>query len=548
MIYRLSLFLVFIIFSTTLVGQSINTEFGKNRVQHHDDFNNWNRYETDNFITYWYGKGRDIAEPVIQMAEMNHGEIQNILEHRMNDKIEIIVYTDISDLKQSNIGAEELFASKAGTTTIVGSKMFVYFDGNHNNLKQQIREGIASVYLGAMLFGGNFQEIVQNAVLLDLPEWYKEGIISYCGVYWDHLRDDELRDILYQNEKYKDFNKLSEDYPRIAGHSMWFYLDQNYGKSSISNLLYLTRITRNLNNALLYVFNNDIETISEEWANYYEQHFNKEKDKFSEDDEGHRLDLKNRDYVPVSNFKLSQDGEKLVYAYNEIGKYKVRIKDLTTGEEKTIFKYGHKNAIQATDYNYPLISWHPNSRELSIIYEHKDILKLRKYNLDADEYKEQLLPPDIQRVFSMSYLDDLKYVLSANTNGYSDLYTYNSKNRQYQNITEDFYDDLDAEVVELDGKEGILFSSNRKRDHIFKIEYDTILPTGQFDLFFYDLEADDKSVKRLTKTDNIDERYPFQINSSKVAYLSSENGITNRYVVSTVDPSSYFLYLTKTEI
>ncbi len=540
MILRSIFFLVIFSFTSTVIGQSINTEFGKNRVQHHDDFNNWNRYETDNFITYWYGKGRNIAEPVIQIAELNHDEIQNILEHRINDKIEIIVYTDITDLKQSNIGAEDLFSSKAGTTTIVGSKMFVYFDGNHNNLELQIREGIASVYLSAMLFGDNFQEIVQNAVLLDLPEWYKEGIISYCGVYWDHLRDDELRDILFQNEKYRDFKKLAEDYPRIAGHSMWFYLDQNYGKSSISNLLYLTRITRNLNNALLYVFSNDIDAISVEWANYYEQHFDKEIDKFTEDDEGHKLDLKNRDYVPVSNFKLSRDGQTLAYAYNEIGKYKVRIKDLKTGEEKTIFKYGHKNAIQATDYDYPLLAWHPNGRELSIIYEHKDVLKLRKYNLDADEYIEQFLPPDIQRVFSMSYLDDLKYIFSANTNGYSDLYHYNSKNRQYKAITNDFYDDLDAEVVELDGKEGILFSSNRKRDHVFTLEYDTILPTGQFDLFFYDLEADDQSVKRLTKTDNIDERYPYQISSNKVSYLSSENGITNRYVVSTVDPSSYY--------
>lgn len=538
--YRSILIFFLIALAGVTSGQSINTEFGKNRVQHHDDFNNWNRYETDNFITYWYGKGRNIAEPVIQMAEQDHDEIQNILEHRINDKLEIIIYTDITDLKQSNIGVEETFTSLAGQTKIVGSKMFVYFDGNHNNLEIQIREGIASVYLSAMLFGDNFQEIVQNAVLLDLPEWYKEGIISYCGRYWDHLLDDELRDILHQNEKYKDFNKLAEDYPRIAGHSMWFYLDQNYGKSSISNLLYLTRITRNLNNALLYVFNSDIDAISEEWANYYEQHFNKEVDKFEEEDESFRLDLKNRDYVPVSSLKLSNDGQHLVYAYNEIGKYKIKLKDLNTKKEKTIFKYGHKNAIQATDYDYPLITWHPNNKEVTIVYEHKDILKLRKYNIERGDYIEQFLPPDLQRVFSISYVDDLNYVISANTNGHSDLYRYNSENRQYEAITDDFYDDLDAEVVELDGKEGILFSSNRKRDHIFKIEYDTILPTGQFDLFFYDLEADDKSVKRLTKTADISERYPYQVARNKVAYLSAENGMINRYVVSTVDPSSYF--------
>jgi len=537
---RYIILLVLVLSSSMLQGQSINTDFGKNRVQHHDDFDNWDRYETDNFITYWYGKGRNIAEPVIQLAELNHDEIQNILEHRINDKIEIIVYTDITDLKQSNIGVEETFTSKAGRTKIVGNKMFVYFDGNHKNLKRQIREGIASVYLRAMLFGDNFQEIVQNAVLLDLPEWYKEGIISYCGRYWDHLLDDELRDILEQNDKYLDFEKLSEDYPRIAGHSMWFYLDQNYGKSSISNLLYLTRITRNLNNALLYVFNNDIKIISENWSSYYKQHFDKEYQKFDADSSSQMLKLKKRGHIPVSNVKLSNNGKTIAYAANEIGKYRVKIKDIDTGVEKTIFKYGHKNAVQSTDYNYPIIAWHPNGEEVSIVYEHKDILKLRKYNIVSDEFIEQLLPPGIQRVWSLSYLDNLKYIISANTNGFSDLYHYNSENRQFHPITNDFYDDLDAEVVELDGKEGILFSSNRKRDHIFPLKYDTIVPTDQFDLFFYDLEADDQSLKRLTKTPNIDERYPYQIERNKVTYLSSENGLVNRYVVSTVDPSSYY--------
>ena len=532
---------VFVLASIVSVsGQSINTDFGKNRVQHHDDFNNWWRYETENFITFWYGKGRNIAEPVIQMAELDHDEIQNIMEHRTNDKLEIIVYTDITDLKQSNIGLEETFTSKAGKTKIVGNKMFVYFDGNHNNLRVQIREGIASVYLSAMLFGDNFQEIVQNAVLLDLPEWYKQGIISYCGRYWDYELDDELRDIFYQNEKYKDFNKLSEDYPKIAGHSMWFYLDQNYGKSSISNLLYLTRITRSLDNAILYVLNNDLDAIYAEWSNYYQQHFDNEEGQFDPNDEDFLLDLKNKDYVPVSSLKLTQDGSALAYAYNEIGKYRVRIKDLKTGEEKTVFKYGHKNAVQATDYNYPILAWHPNGQELSILYEHKDVIKLRKYNLNKDEYMEQIIPTDIQRVFSMSYYDDLKYIFSANRNGYSDLYHYNSKNRQYQPITNDFYDDLDAEVAVLDGKEGIIFSSNRKRDHIFKLDYDTILPTDHFDIFFYDLEADDKSLKRITNTSKVSERYPYQISSSKISFLSPENGMMNRYVVSTVDPSSYF--------
>ncbi|MEZ5049622.1 MAG: hypothetical protein R2766_08230 [Saprospiraceae bacterium] len=154
-------------------AQSFDTEFGKNRVQYNDDFKYWSRYETASFITYWYGKSKMVARTVMPLAEMDHSEIQSIIEHRINDKIEILVYSDLSDLKQSNIGSEQSFTSITGQTKIVGNKMFVYFDGDHQHLRQMIREGIATVYINAMIFGSDIQEIVQNAVLLNLPPWYR---------------------------------------------------------------------------------------------------------------------------------------------------------------------------------------------------------------------------------------------------------------------------------------------------------------------------------------------------------------------------------------
>ena len=199
---------LFLLFATCLCnlsfGQTNQVEFGKNRVQYHDDFDDWLMYESYNFITYWYGKGRNIGESVVLMAEQDYGGIQNVLEHRMNDKIEIIVYTDITDLKQSNIGSEEAFVNSGGQTKIVGNKIFVHFDGNHNNLRRQIREGIASVYLNAMLFGANLQEIVQNAVMMNLPRWFKDGLISYVGEEWNTELDNRLRDVIL-HENFEEF-------------------------------------------------------------------------------------------------------------------------------------------------------------------------------------------------------------------------------------------------------------------------------------------------------------------------------------------------------
>ena len=94
-------------------------------------------------MTHWYGKARNIAQPTIQLAELDHEEIQKILEHTLSRKIEIIVYTDLTDLKQSNIGLDQAFTNKEKTTKVDGSKILVYFNGDHQLLRSQIRKGIS---------------------------------------------------------------------------------------------------------------------------------------------------------------------------------------------------------------------------------------------------------------------------------------------------------------------------------------------------------------------------------------------------------------------
>ena len=209
------------------LGQGTQMEFGKNRVQYHQDFEQWMMYESRNFITYWYGDGRNIAESAILIAEKDYREIEKLLEHRINDKIELIVFTDITDLKQSNIGSEEVFENTGGITRIVDNKVFVHFNGSHQDLRRQIREGVGAVFLNTMLFGSNIQEIVQNAVLMHLPIWFKVGLIGFVGESWSTDLDNSLRDALLSSE-YKGFEKFAAENPKLAGHSLWYFVSQNY--------------------------------------------------------------------------------------------------------------------------------------------------------------------------------------------------------------------------------------------------------------------------------------------------------------------------------
>ncbi len=528
--YGILLFVVPLIMPGPGRAQTMQTAFGKNRVQYHDDFDEWLMYESPNFITYWYGKARNIGQAVVQLAEYDFYEIQGIIDHRINDKLEIIVYTDLTDLKQSNIGSEEAFENATGQTKIQGNKIFVYFDGSHRHLRRQIREGIASVYLNSLLFGSNLQEIVQNAVLLNLPPWFKEGLIAFVGEKWSAERDDQLRDALLSGA-YDDFEDLAEAHPRLAGHSLWYFISDHFGVPTVSNLLYLTRINRSVESGFLYVLGSTFSRTAESWKNYFTQRYQGERKLGTPPDEALTIPFKNKRNLPLTQLKLSPDGKKVAYVLNEIGRYRVWVQDVQSGARQLVFHGGFRNAFQATDYGYPLLAWNPNGQELAILYESRDQIKLRRINFYLEEETEELLPERYQRVYSMDYLSPAELVFTASVNGFSDIFIYFLATRQSQRITNDFWDDLDATVVHLRNRKGILFASNRpdsvKAD---APRLDTVLPIGHFDIFYYDLEGRPDEFVRVTHTPMVDERHPIAIDTTWFGFLTEETGIVNRKV------------------
>ncbi len=511
-------------------AQTMQTEFGKNRVQFHSHFDEWSQYESRNFITYWYGEGRLIGQSVVMMAEYDFYEIQGILEHRMNDKIEIIVYTDISDLRQSNIGSEEAFENTGGQTKIVGNKIFVYFNGNHNDLRRQIREGVASVFLNAMLFGSNLQEIVQNAIMVNLPQWFKDGLISYVGEEWSVEKDNQLRDI-FLSGKFDDFEKMAAICPKVIGHSFWYYISKQYGKSSVSNLLYLTRINRSLESGFLYVLGSSYQGTQKGWYDFYKKRYETETADMAPP-KGTPIAIKNKYNLPLSQVKISPDGTKVAYVSNEIGKVKVYLQDLATGDRKVIFKYGFRNAIQATDYNYPLIAWSPTNMELAIVYERRDVVRLLKYNVLTKEKTVDEMAPEYQRIYSIDYINPNDLVLSAAVRGQSDLFLYFTVTRQSQRLTTDFWDDLDAVFVQVHGQRGILFTSNRPDSLNLITPLDSVLPIRNFDIFYLNLDSVGFSsageLVQVTHTPYANERRPVAIDSVWFGFLSDESGVFNR--------------------
>jgi hypothetical protein len=506
-------------------AQIIEEEFGKNRVQYHDDFNNWWMYESENFITYWYGKARKVAEVSMQLAEIDYEEIVGTIEHRVNEKVEIIVYVDLTDLKQSNLGSEEVFTTSAGETKIVGNKVFVHFNGNHQHLRHQIRTGVSGVLIDALLYGSNLQEIVQNAVLLSLPPWFRDGLISYIGSEWNSDINQELRDVLLDARKKDDFTLLATQHPRVIGHSFWYYLSETYGHTTIANLLYLTRINKDLENGFLFVLGVNQPRLEEEWWAFFQ-------DLTTAPSDGtiNSKSFKIKDERRLTKVKFSPSGNQLVFATNELGKSRVYLQG--KDDPLLIHKEGYCNNVQDPDYNYPILEWSPNGRKLFIIYEKRDVLYLLTHDVRTEEQTTQSIPTEIQRIYDVAAISERELILAASNNGYSDLFKYFIRTRQFEKLTDDYHDDIEVEYFSSDNVSGVLFLSNRPSTRLLPREYiDTLLPLGEQDIFFYTLNAPTQPISRISNNSFSSKKSLLSLPGGKLAFLSDKSGRWCRRII-----------------
>jgi hypothetical protein len=520
-------------FASGLVAQNLNVGFGKNRVQYHRHFDEWLYYETPHFTTYWYGDARNVAIGALQMGEVEFGAVQQLLEHQITAPIEMLVFSDLSDLKQSNIGIEDLFLLRTGETKVVGNKIFVYFDGNHDHLRRSIREGVAGVLINAMLYGSNLQEIVQNAVLLNLPPWYTDGLAAYAGQSWSTELDDQLRNALASGEV-KNFDQLARKNPRLAGQAFWHYIAQQFGNSAISNLLYLTRINRGLDAGFRYVLGSGYERTTQAMLDFYTNRYRDDARIFQPVPTEGLLKIKNKRHLPLSQLKISPDGQRIAWVQNDLGKWRVWVQDLPTGGKprprKCLLKGGIRNAQQGTDLNYPILAWSPDNQTLGVLYERRDVPKLALIDFKTGKKEVKPISTEFQRVYSMDFINPVDLLFAAEVRGLSDLYIYHTINRQTERLTQDIWDDLDANCLTIGGRRSIVWASNRPTDTLSPQRLDTILPIGQFDLFLYDLESRSNELVRLTHTPLADERHPVLIDSAHFAYLTDADGIANRGV------------------
>jgi hypothetical protein len=523
--------LLCIAFSTQSMGQGQGTQvqFGQNRVQYHDF--EWQYYDTDNFTTYYYPGGQNIAKFVIMAAEEQVLKLEEQLNYKLSNQIELLIYNDITDLAQTNVGLGNETYNLGGNNKIIGNKLFLYFDGNHNHLYKDLNEGLARIFIASMMSGSTIQEILQNTIFGNLPPWFSEGLIQYTAEPWNTDLDEELRDHFEKNPNLK-FKKFSQTNPSLAGHSMWYFIEKKYGKEALKDVIYLTRINKASFSGFGFVLGTSQENLELEWATFYLERKKLDIDNKNPLPAEGEIKIKTRKKRTITPIILSPDATNIAYATHDGGAFKLFVKKIETGKKKKILRGGFKSDNYPHDNSYPQIAFSQNGGTLGVCYEKRDKIKFLQYDLETKKVTKHRLD-NFQRINDFSFTGNSNDILfSAQLNGKTDIYLFSLNSGRNIPITNDFWDDLQPTYVNTNGVEGVLFVSNRNTDTLLQLPLDTALPIGTFDLFFYNLKKRGNSLSRLTKTPFGNEKLPIVFGNGKIGYLSDENGIFNQYELS----------------
>ncbi len=516
-------------------GSNIN--FGQNRVQYNTFL--WQSFDFERFKMHFTNQGKKHAIYAARTAHSYLGDLEKFFDYPISEKIHFIVYSSQGKFRQSNIGlTNNLNSNIGGTANIDGNKIFLYFNGDHSSFNNQIKSGLSELIINKILYGNDWKQTIKNSSFTNLPFWFKEGLVDYMGKDWNTTLDNQLRDLILSGDA-KKFNKLSNDESRLLGFAMWLYIEEIYGKAMIPNLLYMTKVSKNIESGFIYVLGVSIDMIQNDVFSYYSQRYNEEKLNRIPI-KGENIKIRSRKDRVYRSFKISSNEKYLAYVQHYMGQYKVKLLDTSKRRKKTILKGDYKlNRIP--DFSHPNLAWHPNGKVLAMIEEKKGDVVLNLYDTEINK-KNKITLIDIEKVLSLSYNEKgNKIVFSGVKNGQTDLFLYSVLGNSQVQITNDVWDDFTPKFVP-NSKE-IIFSSNRVHQ---KDQKPTPPYNNAFDLFTVSFSGD---ITPLTNTPIINEISPNPINKLSYHFLSDENGIYNQYLatvdstISHIDTAIHYRYI-----
>ena len=290
-------------------AQTAQEPFGRVRIQYKQF--QWQHLSTQNFVVMYYGGGEPSARRAAEYAEKELQRVTALIGYYPYSKTTLLLYNSVGDLRQSNVGLTAAQQQVNGGETPLArmSKVQIAFTGQETEFKRVLSTQLTEVLLNDMMYGGSLKEVLQSSYLLQLPDWFIDGASAYASEGWSVDMDGYMRDM---SKQYPTGNRTAPFFLRnstLAGQSIWNYVAERYGYTSIQNILNLTRITRDIEVGISSSLNVPFKMFLRDWLAYYRDLNGKPVATLTEPDKKFRLGGRNRHADVFSQPVISPDGQ-----------------------------------------------------------------------------------------------------------------------------------------------------------------------------------------------------------------------------------------------
>ncbi len=502
------------------LAQFDQERFGKNRIQHQQF--DWYFYSSNNFEVYYYDRGGANAKLAIDYLESEFDRLTQMIGYVAYTKPRIYIYNSPEELLQSNLNLNKEEFNEEGQTNFSRIIAEVPYKGRVDLFKEDLIFATSKVIIEEMLYGSSVADAFQSNLMNSFPDWYIDGIALYLAKGWSREMDDVVRHYFKEDETPKIL-RLTDNEAGLVGQSLWNYIAERYGRRYVSSILNLSRINRNEENSIANTVGLNFKRFTDDWKNYYLAINQQVENSFKEVNESNKVASTSRRVVgAINDVKFSPDGLNLAYVENNAGKFKVQVREISTGTERTVFTGGTTLDDQNPNFLSPVIAWR-DSANVAIASFKRGTTTLRLRSIDGSS-QDKIFLRNITQILSIDFNSTgQNMAISAISNGKSDIFTLNVRG-QGRRLTNDIFDDLSPMFL---NDSTIIYSSNamERPDSVANDPMDLQELPSYYNLFWVQV-TDSIETRQLTNS-NSKNISPRKVNSNTLVYMSDLSGINN---------------------
>ncbi len=439
------------------------SQFGQNKVMYERfDFD---VYNTPHFEIHNYLKNDTFLLNLGQLSERWYMRHYAMFSDTL-DNSPLILYNNTTDFKQTSVISGIIGVGTGGVTEGLRSRVVIPIMISNKETDHVLGHEMVHVFQYNLV---RENDSLSFQSLMNTPLWMIEGMAEFLSIgSSDNRTSMWMRDAVINDDvpTLKEMTrKQGEYFPYRYGHAFWAYVTGVWGDNVMQPLFYQS-LKSGMDFSFKVHLGVDADSLSVLWDNAMKDHYNPffkdtiaplGKVMFNTESAG-EINLS-----PV----LSPDGKKITFLSNK----KVINIDLLLAETenaKIVSKLTsslRKSHIDDFNYIEEAGSWSPDGKKYIMTTFTKGTNKLFIARLKNDKIisTEEIKIEGIDALNNPEWSPDGKLILfNGLVKGKSDLYIYNLENKNLEQLTDDYYSDLQPSWS-ADGSD-IAFISDRGPD------------------------------------------------------------------------------------